>query len=108
VRETLPDRKMPASEISAGLRMAGMFVRVAFIAALVMLTARVSIPQNETIWSAAETPADLIRLALGVALCLWMVMQLFTVPKDVQAYRTWLYVGLAAMPLAVICVIAIW
>jgi hypothetical protein len=104
----LPDTKTPGSDIPAGLRIAGTIVRAVFIGVLVVLTARVSFPQSETIWSAPETPADLIRLALGFALCLWMLIQLFTVPKDVQAYRTWLYVGLAAVPFAVICVIAVW
>jgi hypothetical protein len=65
-------------------------------------------PQSETIWTAYETPGDLIRMALGFVVCLGIVIQLFMAPKDAQAYRTWLYLGLAAVPFALICVFAIW
>jgi hypothetical protein len=36
------------------------------------------------------------------------VAQLFILPKDAQAYRTWLYLGLAAVPFALILVVAAW
>jgi len=29
-------------------------------------------------------------------------------PKDAEAYRTWIYLGLALAPVAVICAIAVW
>jgi len=72
------------------------------------LTVRVSLPQSETIWTAYETPADLIRFMLGLALCLWLGVQLFHGPTDAQGYRTWLYLGLAAVPFAIICLVAVW
>jgi hypothetical protein len=83
-------------------------LRALFIAALVVVTVRVSSPQSETIWSAYESPGDLIRLALGLLVCLWVVAQMFMVPKDPGGYRTWLYLGLVAVPFAIICAIAVW
>lgn len=95
-------------KIPAGLRIAGLLLRTIFIVALLLITISVSLPQNETIWTAYDTPADLVRMALGVAVCLWIAAQLFRLPKDASAYRTWLYLGLAAVPFAVICALAIW
>ena len=83
-------------------------LRALFIGALVVVTVRVSSPQSETIWSAYETPGDLIRLALGALVCVWIVVQMFMVPKDPEGYRTWLYLGLVAVPFAIICAIAVW
>jgi TRAP-type C4-dicarboxylate transport system permease small subunit len=90
------------------LRVAGAILRALFIGALVVVTVRVSAPQSETIWSAYETPGDLIRLALGFGVCLWIVVHLFMLPKDPEAYRTWLYLGLAVVPFAVLCAIYLW
>jgi hypothetical protein len=72
------------------------------------MTARVSLPQNETIWSAHDTPGDLIRLALGCVVCLWMLIHIFMLPKDAEGYRTWLFLGLAVVPFALIFAIAVW
>lgn len=93
--------------ISPLLRVAGIGLRTVFIVALLMVTVQVAQPQNETIWTAYETPGDLIRLTLGFAVCLWIAAQLFIVPRDAQAYRTWIYLGLAAIPLVVIFLV-IW
>ena len=83
-------------------------LRAAFIVVLVVLTARVSLPQNEKIWNVYETPGDLVRLALGALLCIWIAIHLFRPPKDPEAYRTWVYFSLLAVPFALICLIAIW
>ena len=107
-RATSREAKSPVSKIPNGLRIAGTILRTIFIVAVLLVTLRVSMPQSETFWTAYETPGDLIRLALGLAICVWVVVQLFTVPKDAQAYRTWLYLGLAAVPFALICVFAVW
>jgi hypothetical protein len=103
-----PDARMPASDIPARLRIAGFLLRALFIGALLVVTVRVSSPQSESIWSAYETPGDLIRLALGTALCLWIVLLLFRPPKDAEGYRTWVYLGLAAAPFALAVAIAVW
>ena len=83
-------------------------LRALFIGALVAVTVRVSSPQSETIWSVYETPGDLIRLALGFAMGLWIVIHLFMLPKNAEGYRTWVYLGLVVAPLALAVAIAIW
>jgi hypothetical protein len=93
---------------SGGVRIAGIILRALFIIILIAVTVRVASPQSETIWSAYETPGDLIRMALGLSVCLWLAVHVFILPKDPEAYRTWLYLGLAVLPLAVICAFVIW
>ncbi|SIO61415.1 hypothetical protein SAMN05443247_11893 [Bradyrhizobium erythrophlei] len=93
---------------SRRLRMLALFLRAAFIVVLVILTARVSFPQNEKIWSVYETPGDLVRLALGALLCVWIAIHLFRPPKDPEASWTWVYFSLFAVPFVLICLFAIW
>ena len=94
--------------ISPALRAFGNTLRATFIVCLLVLTVRVSMPQNETIWTAYDTPGDLVRLALGFAVCVWVAIQLFRRPKDANGYRMWTYFGLIGVPFAVICLIATW
>jgi hypothetical protein len=103
-----PNAKLPTSEIPRHLWIAGIVLRALFIGAMLVVTARVSSPQSERIWSAYETPGDLVRMALGFALCLWIVLLLFRPPKDPEAYRIWVYIGLVAAPLALAVAIAVW
>jgi hypothetical protein len=88
--------------------MAGMFLRALFIGILIVVTARVASPQNESFWSAYETPGDLIRMALGLSVCLWLAVLVFILPKDAEAFRTWFYLGLAILPLALLCAVVVW
>jgi hypothetical protein len=37
-----------------------------------------------------------------------MVAHLFILPKDAAAYKTWVYLGLALVPLALIWAFAVW
>ncbi len=99
---------MPAPEMASRLRIAATFLRVAFICLLIAATLRVSMPQSETIWTAYDTPLDLVRLALGVIVSVFLATQLFYGPKDAHGYRTWLYLGLAAVPIALVLLVAIW
>lgn len=107
-RPTSSEAKQPTADVSPRLRIAAKVLRAIFICTLLVLTVRVSLPQNETIWTAYETPADLVRFLLGIALCIWLGAQLLSGPNDAQGYRTWLYLGLAAVPFAIICLIAVW
>ena len=101
-------KKPSDAKLSTTIRLAGIAVRTLFIAILVLITARVSSPQMEHIWSLYETPGDLIRVTLGLVVCTWLAVHVFILPKDPREYRTWLYLGLAILPLAVLCAIAIW
>jgi len=97
-----------SNEIALGMRIAGTTLRAVFIACLLVITVRVSMPQNETVWMAYDTPGDLVRLALGLAVCGWIAVQLFRAPKDAHSQRTFLYFGLAAVPVALLCIFAVW
>jgi hypothetical protein len=103
-----PGRETPVARVSPSLRVLGNSLRVAFILCLLVLTVRVSMPQNETIWTVYDTPGDVVRLALGLAVCVWVAIQLFRPPKDAHGYRMWIYFGLIGVPFAIICLVAIW
>jgi hypothetical protein len=103
-----PAPNAPGSDIPLSLRVIGSVLRIVFIASLLAITVRVALPQSETIWTVYDTPGDLVRLALGLGVCIWVAVQLFWAPKDRNSYQTWVYVGLAAVPLALIFLIAIW
>ena len=93
---------------SFGLKLSGTIARTLFILLLVVLTIRVASPQVEKFQSVLETPDDLIRVILGFAACIWCVINLFILPKDAEAYRTWIYLGLAILPLSVLCAVVVW
>jgi hypothetical protein len=90
------------------LRMASYAMRTVFILAVLAVTLIVSWPQNETIWTVYDTPGDLIRLLLGLAAFAWVAIQIFAMPQDDHAHRVWFFLGLAAVPFALICGVAIW
>ena len=94
--------------VPLGLRIIALALRAAFVGVLIVLVARVSSPLNETIWTAYDTPGDLVRVIVGLVACLWMLHSVFTSPKDAEAYRTWIYLGLFVTPFALASVIASW
>jgi hypothetical protein len=98
----------PVPTIPMGLRILAIIFRALFIGALVAVTVRVSSPQSESLASVYETPGDLIRLALGFAVCLWIVSHLFMLPRTTEGYRTWVYLGLVVAPFAWVVAIVIW
>jgi hypothetical protein len=101
--------KSPSSSgPSGGIRRTGLAFRAIFILILLVVTVRVASPQVETIWTAFETPSDVVRMTLGLFVCLWLIIHLFTAPKDPDAFRTWFYLGLVLLPLALICAAVIW
>ena len=100
--------KRPETRISPRQRMLALMLRTVFIGALVVVIVHVSMPQSASLWAAYNAPADLIRLVFGLGICAWLALQLFILPKDPGAYRTWLYLGLAAVPFVVICIVGIW
>lgn len=90
------------------IRVAAILLRTSFIGILLVMVALVSAPQNETLWTVYDTTGDLVRLILGILVCVWLVFQLFHGPRDAKSYRTWLYLGLVAVPFALICLWAVW
>lgn len=91
-----------------GVWLGGVAVRTLFLIVLTVLTARVASPQIESLSSLYETPGDLIRVVLGFSVCVWFIVNLFILPKDAGAYRTWLYLGVAVLPLSVLCAFVVW
>jgi hypothetical protein len=105
---SLPQTNVPHSDAPAWQQFAGLALRTVFIIAMIVLTFHVSLPQNETIWTAYDTTGDLIRLILGIGVNIWLLVQLFQLPSDSAGFRTWFYLGMAAVPFAVICLVATW
>lgn len=93
---------------STRLRIASVVFRAVFIVSLLVVTVRVSLPQNESIWTAYDSPGDLVRLFLGFLVCMWLAIHLLITPKDAGAHRMWIYLGLAAIPFALICIVGTW
>ena len=107
-RNRASDQKNEKRAVSRALKVTAVAVRSAFVILLVVLVAHLSAPQNETLWSIYETPEDLIRLLIGFLICCVIAWKLFAPPKDIGAYKTWIYLGLTALPLAIIWTLAIW
>jgi hypothetical protein len=93
---------------SAQVWFGGVAVRTLFLIVLTVITARVASPQMEHLSSLYETPGDLIRVLLGFGVCAWFIVNLFILPKDAGAYRTWMYLGVTVLPLAVLCAVVVW
>jgi hypothetical protein len=70
---------------SEGVRLAGLVMRSVFIIVLIVITARVASPQMERLRTIYETPGDLIRVVLGMAVCIWLAANLFVLPRDAGA-----------------------
>ncbi len=94
--------------ISDWLRTLGLLLRIAMVVVFILVVFRVSLPQSETIWTSYDTPNDLIRFALGGVVVLWIAIHAFKFPDEPAAYRTWIYVSLVAIPLGIICLLAVW
>ena len=98
----------PVSKLPTHIWAGGVAVRTIFLIVLTVLTARVASPQIERLSSVYETPGDLIRVLMGVGVCALFIVNLFILPKDAGAYRTWMYLGIAVLPLSVLCAFVLW
>ncbi len=94
--------------VPAGVKAAGLISRSFLLIVLGLMAARVSAPQHlGSAWY--DIPrGDLIRALLGIAFCVWMLVELFILPKDPTSYRTWIYLGVTLLPLGVVCLIVVW
>jgi hypothetical protein len=98
----------PGSQPAARVHISGALLRVVFIVALIIGIGRVSVPQSASFLTLFDTPADLIRVVLGLVACIWTAIQVVAVPRDPNAFRTWFYIGLGAVPFLIICIIGTW
>ncbi|WP_426439306.1 hypothetical protein [Bradyrhizobium genosp. P] len=90
------------------MRFFGLVLRTLFLIVVVAITARVAAPQNESLWTAYDTPTDLFRIILGAIVCIFVAVQIFRYSRNPADMRKWVPMGLALLPLAVICAIVIW
>jgi hypothetical protein len=90
------------------MRIFGLILRTVFLILVVAITARVASPQNETFLSAYETPSDLLRIILGAVVCCFVATQIFRYSRDPTDMRKWVAIGLAAVPLALLCAVVVW
>ena len=95
-------------DVPGYVRFAGIASRSIFIIALLVVTVWVSRPQFASNWLEHFTLGDFVRVMLGVAAGLWMIVHLFKLPKDAQAYVTWAGLGLALTPLILIYLVLFW
>ncbi len=105
---TTANEKLPDAKLSTAMWLAGLSVRTLFIGILIVIAARVSSPQLETLFSLYDTPSDLVRVALGFLVCVWLAANLFILPKDSGGYRTWAQLGIILLPLALLCLFVAW
>ena len=108
IRLPVNHAKYAGSKVPIGLWVGGTLVRTLFLLVLVVLTVRVASPQIERMSSLYETPGDLIRVGIGLAVCLWMIVHAFMLPKDPVDFRTWIYLGIVVLPLSLLCTIVVW
>jgi hypothetical protein len=90
------------------MRILGLILRTLFLLLMVAITARVASPQSETFRSAWDTPSDLVRIVLGAAACLFITVQIFRYSRDPVDMRSWVMIGGAVIPLALLCAHVIW
>ena len=89
-------------------RILGIVCRSVFMIVLLVVAARVSAPQQVGRSWFDMPNGDLVRTVVGFGFCLWVLVNLFILPKDAGGDRTWTYLGAALIPLALICGIAVW
>jgi hypothetical protein len=90
------------------MRIVGLTLRTLFLLLVMAVTARVASPQTETLLSAYDTPSDLFRAVLGAAVCCFIAVQIFRYSRDPADMRRWVPIGLAALPLTLLCAVIIW
>ena len=91
-----------------GTRLIGFTLRGGFILLLAVMIARGGLPQGERSEAIDVTPVSLMRLALGAIVFAWLLWQGLASRERAPVYRTSLRIGLAGVPLAVICLIKLW
>jgi hypothetical protein len=96
------------SRVSPPAEFVGKVLRTIFLIGLIVVTLRVALPQSETIWTVYDEPGDVVRLGLGLGVCIWIAVHLFKLPKEGEAFQTWFYFGLAGVPFILACAVFLW
>jgi hypothetical protein len=93
--ETAPtgrSRQISSARVPKYLRAAGALVRSLFIVTLMAITWSLTIPLKATGFAHFST-GDFIRVAIGILICVGMTLELLRQPRDIEGYRTWVYIG---------------
>jgi hypothetical protein len=85
-------RQGPSARVPKYLRVAGALVRSIFIVSLMAVTWSLTIPPKATGFAHFST-GDFIRVVIGILICIGMTFELLRRPRDVEGYRTWVYIG---------------
>ena len=92
----------PPSKTPIYWKVAGTVFRSAFLIAVAIVTARISLPDSLDRGTLAHFAlADFARAAIGIAICIFMFVQLFRRPQDEGGYKAWAYIGLAIVAVAI-------
>jgi hypothetical protein len=87
---------LPSSKVPIRLKLAGMLFRSLFLIVLIVVTARISLPETLNSGTLAHFAlADFARMAIGITVCVFLFVQLFRRPIDDNGYKVWSYIGLA-------------
>lgn len=90
------------------MRFLGLVLRTLFLLVVIAVTFRVATPQSESLWTAYDTPSDMFRFILGLIVCIFFAVQIFQYPKNPADIGKWVPIGLAVVPLALLCALVIW
>lgn len=104
----VPQRRLDApSPFLPGVRLLGFTLRGGFILLLAAMVTRANLPQNARFRAVHETPAELMRLALGAILFAWLLWQGLALRERAPVYRAAFCLALAGVPLMLVSLIAI-
>jgi hypothetical protein len=84
----------PTASVPHSLRVAGTAVRSIFLLAVMIVTWSITMPQTMTALTHFSL-GDFIRVGIGVSVCAGVIWQLIHLPRDGEAYKTWVYIGAA-------------
>jgi hypothetical protein len=99
--EAVSDGKVPVY-----WKVAGTVCRSVFLIGLVPITARISLPDSLSRGALAHlSAADFVRAGIGIAVCIFLLVQLFRRPRDDHGYKAWSFIGLALVAVAIFVIV---
>jgi hypothetical protein len=104
MRPTASAAPVPPTARRRRVNILGIIFRSAFILAFGFGALWSSLPATGSFATMMAWPvAEQARAVLGVVVCLGAILQTFNLPKDEQAYTTWMYIGTVCI-LTLLCV----